>query len=105
MAELNKRMDNEQKAGGIEQSYGAVTGETPEVDQEGKLEDALENAIDKFIGVLVIAVVIGAVIGICCVVLVRRCLNRGQKQRLQMVKSRSDMQFVEESTMGASVSG
>ena len=77
MAELNKRMDNEKKVGGVEQSYGAVTGETPEVDQEGKLEDALENAIYKFIGVLVIAVVIGAVIGICCVVLVRRCLNRG----------------------------
>lgn len=75
------------------------------MDQEGKLEDALENAIYKFIGILVIAVAIGAVIGICCVVGVKKCLNRGQKQRLQIVKSRSDMQFVEESTMGASVSG
>ena len=52
------------------------------MDQEGKLEDALENAIYKFIGILVIAVAIGAVIGICCVVGVKKCLNRGQKQRL-----------------------
>jgi len=29
MAELDGRLDNEHKAGGIEQSYGAVTGETP----------------------------------------------------------------------------
>jgi len=105
MADLKKRMDKNQKVGGTVESYGAITGETPEVDQEGKLEDALENAIYKFIGILVVAVVIGAVIGICCVVLVRRCLNRDQKKRLQIVKSRSDMQFVEESTVGASVSG
>ena len=105
MTDLKKRMDKNQKVGGTVESYGAITGETPEVDQEGKLEDALENAIYKFIGILVVAVVIGAVIGICCVVFVRRCLNRDQKKRLQIVKSRSDMQFVEESTVGASVSG
>merc|ERR1712001_796790 len=105
MEALNKRMDEEHSAGGAEQSFGAITGETPEVDQEVKLEDALEDAIYKFIGILVAAVAIGAVVGICCVVFVRKCMNRDQKKRLQLVKSRSDMQFVEESTMGASVSG
>ena len=107
MSKLNKRMDQEQKSGGAVQSYGAITGETPEqvADQEELLEDALENAIYKFIGILVVAVAIGAFVGICCVVLIGKCLNRNQKQRLQLVKSRSDMQFVEESTVGASVSG
>ena len=40
MADLKKRMDKNQKVGGTVESYGAITGETPEVDQEGKLEDA-----------------------------------------------------------------
>jgi len=35
--------------------------------------------------------------------MIGKCWNRDQKKRLQLVKSRSDMQFVEQSTVGGSV--
>jgi len=74
-------------------------------DQDDKIEEALEGAIYKFIGILIIAVVVGAFVGICGVVLIGKCWKRNQNKRLQLVKSRSDMQFVEQSTVGNSVSG
>jgi len=91
MDELNNNVVEKQKAGGAVESYGAITGEVPEIDQEAKFEEALENIVYKFIGILIIAVAIGAFIGICSVVLMRKCLNRNQKKRLELVKSRSDM--------------
>lgn len=95
MEELHNRMEDSNKAGGVVESYEAITGEIPEVDQEAKLEEALQNAIYKFIGILIIAVAVGAFIGICSVVLIGKCLRRSQNKRLELVKSRSDMQFVE----------